>query len=284
MHFHSGQATHVKHLTLKVRQLSEVKEFYQRVLGLQILSEETQKLIFTTDGIQPLLTLVQDDEFIETRDKTTGLYHFALLLPSREDLATFLHHLIDHNISIGAADHLVSEAIYLNDPEGNGIEVYSDRPKNQWTWQNDQVMMTTDPLNGNDLIKLSQSLPNWTKMPKKTVLGHIHLHVSNLQESERFYTNGLGYSIVTRYGDQALFLSTEGYHHHIGLNTWAGVGIPSLGEKELGLADYTIVYPDADRCEHFVNQLKALDVNIHSDERGMFIYDPNAIKIYLTVS
>lgn len=284
MCFHSGRATHVNHLTLKVRQLSEAKTFYQKILGLQVLSEETHKLIFTTDGTQPLLTLIQDDPFIETRDKTTGLYHFALLLPSRDDLAAFLHHLVDHNIPIGAADHFVSEALYLNDPEGNGIEVYTDRPKDQWDWQDGQVTMTTDPLNGDDLIKLSQSLPSWTKMPKKMVLGHIHLHVSNLQESERFYTHGLGYSVVTRYGDQALFLSTEGYHHHIGLNTWAGIGVRSLGEKELGLADYTIVYPDTERREHFVNQLKALDVELHRDERGMFIYDPNSIKIYLAVN
>src|SRR5690606_4944413 len=123
--------------------------------------------------------------------RTTGLYHFAILLPSRADLSAFLKHIIRAGVQLGASDHLVSEALYFSDPDGNGIEVYRDRPSNEWSWSNDQVKMVTDPLDGQGI--LMESNKEWNGLPADTVMGHIHLHVSHLDNTEDFYVNGLGF-------------------------------------------------------------------------------------------
>lgn len=172
------------------------------------------------------------------------MYHFALLLPSRNDLARILRHFIQIRYPLqGASDHLVSEAIYLADPDGNGIEIYSDRPSAAWNWENGEVEMATVPLDAENLLAEGDG-EAWTGLPSNTLMGHIHLHVSELQKTEEFYIQGLGFNIVNRYGRQALFISTGGYHHHIGLNTWNGVGAPAPLENSVGLKRFSLVLPN----------------------------------------
>ncbi|WP_245630329.1 VOC family protein [Amphibacillus sediminis] len=279
--FHDSPATYISHITLKVSDLEQAKQFYQSVLGLTALTQTENKIIFTTDGKQELITLKYDPSYHQAKMKTTGLYHFALLLPSREDLARFLRHLVINDIPIGASDHLVSEAIYFNDPDGNGIEVYADRPPAQWHWQEEQVKMTVDPLKADELIKLGETLPQWDQIPVGTKLGHIHLHVDDLSKAEHFYVNGLGFNVVSRLGNQALFISTENYHHHIGLNTWNGVGAPPAEQNQVGLDQFSIHYPSTQVLEEVVNQLTRIGADVTRDNDQLWLLDPAQNKVKL---
>src|SRR5690606_11741669 len=153
------------------------------------------------------LTIEQPEGAMPKQGRTTGLYHFALLLPSRKDLGKMLKHLIETGYPLqGASDHLVSEAVYLGDPDGNGIEIYADRPASAWTWHGDEVAMTTIAMDWAGVVAEAGDEP-WTGLPAGTIMGHIHLHVSDLRSSEKFYTEGLGLEVVNRYGGMALFIS-----------------------------------------------------------------------------
>lgn len=156
----------------------------------------------------------------------SGLYHFAILVPDRTALGLALRNLIKYRIPVGQGDHLVSEALYLNDPDQNGIEIYADRPRD--TWRRDEsgeYIMSTDPVDVDGLLAISEGA-EWRGLPPATRIGHVHFHVGDLREAERFYCQILGFEITAHYGGAALFVSAGGYHHHIGLNTWAGVGAP----------------------------------------------------------
>ncbi|MCA9725413.1 MAG: VOC family protein, partial [Kurthia sp.] len=220
--FHQKPNLFIQNVTLKVSNLSRSIDFYTEIIGFRVLQQEEGRVTLTADGQHALITLVEvpNAQFVRG---ATGLYHFALLLPSRKDLGNLIQHFIQKNVQIGAGDHDVSEALYLSDPDGNGIEMYIDRPADTWKWDsNGQVYMTTDPVQFQSVLREADG--TWSGLPIDTVMGHIHLSVRNLQESEDFYTSLLDYAVVSRYGGQALFISTGGYHHHIGLNTWHSEG------------------------------------------------------------
>lgn len=279
---HHPSNTFVSELALKVNDLERVLTFYQDVIGFQILEKSKEKASLTADGKTKLLTLEQLENGQPKQKNTTGLYHFALLLPNRADLARVIIHLAEKNIQLGAADHLVSEAVYLSDPEGNGIEIYIDRPEDTWTWQNGEVKMVTDPLNIEDLLKEAGE-KTWQGLPADTVMGHIHLHVANLDETRIFYQDGLGFEVVLHFGNQALFMSTGKYHHHIGLNTWAGVGAPQSEESSVGLKQFTLAYPTVEARNQAVNQLKQLKAHIEETDNAVYTEDPSGNRIELSV-
>lgn len=186
--------------------------------------------------------------------RTTSLYHFAILLPKRSDLATFIKHIVPLGVELGASDHKVSEAIYFSDPDGNGIEVYRDREPADWNWEKGQVEMTVDPLDAEDLLTAAKD-EKWGGILERTVMGHIHLHVAQLPEVEEFYTKGLGFEVVTRYGNQAIFISDAKYHHHIALHTWNGVGAPKPASNSVGLKHYTITLPNESKRNEIIERL-----------------------------
>ena len=182
----------------------------------------------------------------------------------------------------GSSDHLVSEALYLSDPDGNGIEIYIDREPSEWTWSNGEVAMAVDPLNFEDLLSEGKQ-QSWKGLPAGTVMGHIHLHVSELKKTEEFYSKGLGFEVVNRYGDQALFISTGKYHHQIALNTWAGVGAPTPPLNSVGLESFTIVLADEAARNNVIAQLKSIGASV-TEENGSFVsYDPSGNRIYLGI-
>src|SRR5690625_246408 len=152
VHFHQKPNRFVKEVSINVVHLERSLQFYCEFIGLKILSRNKQEAILSADEKAPILRLVQPTDVTAKRRGTTGLYHFALLLPSRTDLSRFLNHLLKNNFKFGAADHIVSEAIYINDPDGNGIEIYADRSSTDWTWALNEVKMTTDPLNVDELL------------------------------------------------------------------------------------------------------------------------------------
>ena len=282
MKFHSKPNTYVGHVNIKVQDLDRSLTFYQEVLGFQVLAQTDKKVTLTTDGKTSVLSIEQPENVVAKQGKTTGLYHFALLLPKRSDLADLVYHFTEIGFKYGSSDHLVSEALYLSDPDGNGIEIYIDRAPSEWSWVNDEVAMTVDPLNFEDLLTESKQQP-WKGLPAGTVMGHLHLHVSELKQTEAFYSKGLGFEVVNRYGNQALFISTGKYHHHIALNTWAGVGAPTPPENSVGLESFTIVLADEAIRNNVIAQLKKIGASVTEENGAIMTYDPSGNRIYLAI-
>ncbi|QED49840.1 VOC family protein [Cytobacillus dafuensis] len=278
--FHQKPNVFVGEVNIKVKDLQNAITFYQNIMGFQVLEKKDQTAVLTTDGKNRILTLEQPADVIPKAGRTAGLYHFAILLPSRADLAVFLRHLLQTGYRFGAADHYVSEALYLNDPDGNGIEVYRDRPSHEWTWNNGLVDMATVQLDGEGI--LAESNAEWTGLPTNTIMGHIHLHVGDLHKAEEFYTKGLGFQTVSYY-PQAAFLSTGDYHHHIAINTWQGVGVQAPPKNSVGLNWYTLVFPDEAARKQVLAQLQQLGAPV--DEEGDYFVttDPSGNQIRLII-
>jgi catechol 2,3-dioxygenase len=282
MKFHSKPNTFVGHVKIKVENIDRSLKYYQEVIGFQILEQTKTKVKLTTDGKTSVLSLEQPENVVPKQRRTTGLYHFALLLPQRSDLASIVNHFRESGIRIGSSDHLVSEALYLSDPDGNGIEIYADRDPSEWNWNNGEVAMAVDPLNFEDLL-LNEKQQEWKGLPAGTVMGHIHLHVSDLQKTEEYYTKGLGFEVVNRYGLQALFISTGKYHHHIGLNTWNGVGAPTPPVESVGLESFTLIFPKKEARAIVLDNLKKIGATVTEEKDTFITFDPSGNCIHLQV-
>ncbi|MBB6099187.1 catechol 2,3-dioxygenase [Deinobacterium chartae] len=208
---------------LSVASLERSLNFYQQVLGLQVIERRDGQAQLGVPG-RMLLILTELPGALPAPARSSGLYHFALLLPSRADLARFVRHLASTGVRVGLSDHWVSEAFYLNDPDGHGIEVYRDRPRSEWRYANGQPLMGSDPIDVPGLLREAGTEAFWAGLPAGTVMGHVHLRVSDLRPTRDFYHGVLGLDIVTEAMPGALFVATGGYHHHFGLNVWHSQG------------------------------------------------------------
>lgn len=284
MDFHQPPLTFVGEVNLKVQDLDRSIAFYKDVIGFKVFEKTERSAKFTADGKTVLLSIEQPANVIPNQRRTSGLYHFALLLPHRADLARILKHFVQLKYPLqGASDHLVSEALYLADPDGNGIEIYTDRPHSFWKWNESEVVMSTEPLGAENLLAEAGD-ETWNGLPVGTVMGHIHLHVSELVKTEEFYTKGLGFDVVSRYGSQALFISSGKYHHHIGLNTWNGIGAPGPMENSVGLESFTLVMADEESVSVTLARLKEAGASV-TEENGVFITkDPSGNRIRLATA
>ncbi|HET9737770.1 MAG TPA: VOC family protein [Solirubrobacteraceae bacterium] len=222
---------------LRVADLERARSYYERVVGLQAVDGGL-------GADRGLVELIADPDAPPAPPGTTGLFHLAILVPDRPSLARAVQRVLAAGERFtGASDHFVSEALYLRDPEGNGIEIYRDRPRSEWEYEpSGEVRMGTVPL---DVDAVMAELPDGADsgMPDGTVVGHVHLHVADLAASEAFYAGELGLAVTTRGYPGALFLSHEGYHHHVGVNTWQGEGAPPPPPGSRGLEDFEIVLP-----------------------------------------
>lgn len=287
--FHKKPNMYTSHVQLKVSDLTRSLEYYTTIIGFEVLKQTEDTAYLTFDGKNSLLSLVEVANVQPLRGGYTGLYHFALLLPSRKDLGNIVQHFVELNVRVGASDHDVSEALYLNDPDGNGIEIYVDRDASEWTWNSEgYVHMTTEHLNFQPI--LAEADGKWGGLPIGTVMGHIHLSISDIAATEKFYTAVLDYEVVTRYGAQALFISTGKYHHHLGLNTWhSGGGVPTPANT-VGLKSYTVVLEDAAYAEKVKANLQTAGYTVeHFEEAPAYggtqlfsVVDPNGIRIVFT--
>lgn len=280
MNFHKAPVTYTGEVHLNVLDLNRSVQFYKEVIGFSILEKALNKVVLTVDGQTPLLIIEQPENVTPKEAHKSGLYHFALLLPTRADLGAIIKHFIQHQVRLGASDHLVSEALYLSDPDGNGIEIYADRDPSVWSWDDGSVAMSTDPLDAESVIAESGDL-TWDGLPATTVMGHVHLHVADLLETEKFYI-ALGFEVVTNY-PQALFMSNGKYHHHLGLNTWNGVGAPAPKSGSVGLESYTLVYPNETVLNEALSNVEKLGVNVQSLEDRILVEDPSGNRVVLRV-
>lgn len=262
----------------KQRQVS----FYSDAIGLE-LAEESSELSRLVSGDRVLVELEHRQDASARPRGTTGLYHLAILLPDRPALASAIERVLSAGWSFtGAADHLVSEAFYLNDPEGNGIELYRDRPREEWQFVHGELKMASLPI---DVDEVMAELPEGgiTSRVNDARMGHVHLQVRDIDEAETFYHGVLGFDVVVRGYPGALFVSAGGYHHHLGLNTWGGRGAPSAPKGAQGLARFEIVLPDEDELTRVSARIAEADVMFQIEPDGIVLDDPSRNQMVIRV-
>ncbi len=270
-----GNEISVGAVALTVADLERSKAFYSGTLGMQVMEASAEEAQLGVDG-QVLLNLKALPGAKPAR-KVTGLYHFAVLLPSRPALAEVLLQLARTSARIqGVADHGVSEAIYLADPDGNGIEIYRDLDEREWPrLPEGGLEMVTEELDVEGVIaSLNGEQPAWRGLPEGTRMGHVHLHVSDLASAEAFYTQVIGLGLVQRYGPSAAFLASGRYHHHVGINTWAGQGAPPPPAGSTGLRWFELVFADGAGLQAALERAKAAGLEPVEQEGGCLVKDP----------
>ncbi len=243
--FRLPDATRLGRVRLQIATLERSLTFYQDTLGFRVVRREGGRAELAAHGDDTILVELEEREGASPapRRGRLGLYHFAILLPDRQALGRFVRHLGEMRVPAGSADHLVSEALYLQDPDDLGIEVYADRPRSSWQRVGRELMMATDPLDLADLVRAAGE-ERWTGMPAGTVIGHVHLHVGDIAQAASFFSEGLGFDRMVWQYPGALFFGAGGYHHHLGTNIWAGTGAKPPAADDAQLLEWTVILPD----------------------------------------
>lgn len=281
----------VGHAHLTVHDLPGMVRFYRDALGFRdAWADRDQTVFLSADGRYPFhVGFTGDPSAPQPGRRSTGLYHTAFLLPSRRDLARLFKRLVSRGVVIdGAADHLVSEAIYLRDPEGNGIELYADRPRDRWAHRDGQILMAGEPLDLEGLLAEAATGDERTGIHPEARLGHVHLRVSDLGRAEAFYRGVLGFDVTLRGYDGALFLSAGGYHHHLGVNVWGSLGAAPPPPGSVGLREFTVTLPDTRELARIVQRAARRGVRLegavdHGLSEAVTVRDGDGIAVALTV-
>jgi catechol 2,3-dioxygenase len=258
---------------LLVSDLTRSVAYYEHVLGLRAHLLPKDRVVLTPrDGGRPLIELESRPGVTPApRRSSLGLYHFAILLPDRAALGRFLAHVSSIGIATGMSNHHVSEAIYLTDPDGLGIEVYADRPRSEWSYRGRQLLMATEPLDARSVVASGEGQP-WTGAPAGTVMGHVHLHVADLAAAEAFYHAGLGFDKVVWEYPGALFLSAGGYHHHLGTNTWSASVPPAKDQARL--LSWDLEVPSRGDVAAAARSLESAGYHVDRQEEVAVVADP----------
>ena len=267
---------------LRVADADLEREFYEAAVGLRTLSVADGITSLGPDGGTPLVELLSDPDAAPRPTRSTGLFHLAILTPTRADLAQALRRVVAAGWRLsGASDHLVSEALYLADSEGNGIELYYDRPREQWRTADGELQMATLPLDVDGLLAEPEPASGDIGLPTGTTLGHVHLQVGDLDAAEAFWADAMGFDVVVRGYPGALFVSAGGYHHHVGLNTWTGVGAPKPPPGSRGLVHFELVLPDEASVDAVAERLGRVGAPIQRADAGVLAADPsgNAVLV-----
>lgn len=286
--FRIASAARIGYVHLRVRDLERSLAFYLDVLGFRLVSGGGSTATLSATGRGPgLLVLTEKKDAPSRPPRSTGLYHVAIRVPTRRSLALAIRHLNDSNWRIdGFADHDVSEAVYLADPDGNGLEIYADRPSAVWPFRNGQVEMITVPIDLDSVMaELSDWPGDWEGLDPASTIGHVHLRVSSLEQAEAFYHGVLGLDVTQRSILGALFMSAGGYHHHVGVNVWSSDGGPRSPADAIGLISYSLLLPDAPSLEALAERLQAAGAPARSDDGGRIrTADADGTFIELVVS
>jgi len=274
-------AAHVGRVRLQVADLDRSIAYYETVIGFRVVERGSGVAKLGPLGPESVLLELHEKPGVRTvaRRGHIGLYHFAILLPDRASLGRFVAHLAEMGQYAGMSDHLVSEAVYLTDPDGLGIEVYADRPRSTWRVNGDQLAMASDPLNVPDLIAAAAG-EKWDGMPPGTVIGHVHLYVRDLDQASAFYHNGLGLDKMVWAYPGALFLSAGGYHHHLGTNTWAA-GAPLATPDDARLIEWEVVVPAGSDVVEAAKSLQNAGVDVTLEGATATARDPWGIQLRL---
>jgi catechol 2,3-dioxygenase len=279
-------ATTLGPVALTVSDLDAQAAFYRDAIGLRGLRREGDTVeLGVAENDAALVVLVGRPEAPPRPPQTTGLFHLALLVPDRAELARSLHRVTaaGHRFT-GASDHLVSEALYLDDPEGNGIEIYRDRPREEWGYEGGRLEMGTLPLDLDGVLATVPAGDSGDGMTAGSRIGHVHLQVAEIPAAEEFYVGALGFEATVRGYPGALFVSAGGYHHHFGLNTWAGVGAPAAPLGSRGLRSFTIVLPDEAALEAALAAVVAAGLEVADDDGNATVADPSGNRAVLAVA
>jgi catechol 2,3-dioxygenase len=284
-------ATRIGYVSLNVSDIDRSLDFYEKVLGFKKVNTPSNKrALLSVDGHPSYLVELKEVAGYKasiSEPRRAGLYHFAILLPERKYLAEMLQNLSERRGEIqfdGLADHLVSESIYIRDPDNIGIEIYRDRPSLQWKCDGDQVRMATDRLDTEDLLRESTA-SGWKAMPAKTVIGHVHLHVRNLAKAKKFYREILGLNFTATYPG-AYFFAAGKYHHHIATNIWLGTNIQLASSEHIGLNHFGIELPNREQYEKTTEQLRQYNKiekpryeQSNGSSKSIFLRDMDGITI-----
>lgn len=276
---------HIGYVVLKVKELESMVDFYVTTLGLEIKSQDEFQVVLGAKNDEKTLLILTElmTENIETSLHATGLYHMAFLLPKRADLGDMLLHLLQVKYPLqGASDHGYSEALYLSDPEGNGIEIYRDKPKEEWTIHPDgRIDGITIEMDVEGVVNAATR--KWTGMVPGTTMGHVHLKVSELEKTKWFYEQVVGMDVKAELPG-AIFIAANGYHHHIGTNIWGGGSqLVPMKDNQIGLAYYTIVLPDAEALAELINRFTESQSVFEHKNKQVIAKDPNGIQLRFEV-
>ncbi|HEM4265371.1 TPA: VOC family protein [Streptococcus suis] len=270
------------HVALNVRNLELQSLFYQQVLGLQVLTENSKQIDLGV-GQTTLVRLIQTEQKGEV-SHSYGLYHLAIVLPSREDLGTIFRHFIDNKIPLqGASDHGYSEAIYLADTEGNGIEIYRDLPQDTWDVRSDgRIIGKTEPMDAETIYALGKKADAAYQMPAGSRMGHVHLSVRESAASSRFYQEVL--AVEDKFSvPSAAWLASGDYHHHLAVNEWGGKHLQTRTEGMPGLSYYTVIYSNREAYEATLNRVIAANLKIERMNSSAAFVDVDGIKTKLVL-
>lgn len=285
-HVSIDPATELGPLALTVSELGRSLTYYTQAIGLTILEQRAGEATLGVGGV-PLLTLTEQPgatPWPRGGRSYTGLYHFAILVPERADLGRWLRNWLEHGLPLpGQGDHNVSEALYLEDPDGHGIEVYRDRPRDEWEWVDGQVRMASDPVDLQGLLDEAEraGLP-WSGLPDGTRIGHIHLQVGDIAQARAFYSDVLGFDVMMEM-PTALFMSAGSYHHHIGANVWHSRGASAAPDDSVRLRSFTIVLADASALEALIARFAAAGTPWEQDGATVSLLDPWGLTLRFVV-
>jgi catechol 2,3-dioxygenase len=275
--------TAIGSVRLTVTDLDRTRHFYCDLLGFSEQSQTARTLVLSAGRSAPLLEFQEKPDALPRSARAAGLYHFCVLVPERRDLARLLYRLAEARTPLqGLVDHHFSESIYLADPDGNGIELSCDRSRDVWQSWETFLRIGNAPLDIDGLKKeLAAATDSWNGLPDRTTIGHIHLHVGNLDAAEGFYHGVLGFDLMAQIPHQARFVSAGGYHHHIAYNLWAGPGAPPSSPDAVGLRYFTIMLPDPGELDRVADRIERAAIPMERNERSVTVRDPSLNTVVL---
>jgi len=281
--YHSNEIAHVSSVEIRVLDLNKSISFYTHTIGMKLLSQSDTHADFGVNTNNVLLRLVQIENGHPKEARTAGLYHVAYLLPTRKDLGLILKHFIELRTPLqGASNHGISEAIYLADPDGNGIEIAADTPDSTWKWNGDKldILSNNGPMDIQSVLNEAKGL-EFNGLPDTTIVGHLHLHASELVESKKFYRDILGLDIVIEIPNSAIFMSYGKYHHHIAINLWNGKGVKQASSSTPGLIVANLNIPTITQLDNIENKLNELNYPYNKKDQALIVNDPSGNQFRL---